>query len=92
MAGRLEEMQAFQESKQLDAMFKMAGMGGDAEEDDDDEPSRKKREPDQLQLDASSSHLTNHQASTPALRRKPRKLWTRSKIVVRPKTKELSDE
>lgn len=48
LAGRLEEMQKLKDSQQLDAMYKMAGMGGaEGEEDDDeddDEPSRKKRE------------------------------------------------
>jgi hypothetical protein len=43
LAGRLEEMQKLKDSMQLDAMYKMAGMGGD-EEEEDDEPSRKKRE------------------------------------------------
>ena len=34
-------MQKYKDSQQLDAMYKMAGMGGDEE---DDEPNRKKRE------------------------------------------------
>ena len=41
LASRLEEMQKFKDSQQLDMMFKMAGMGGD--EGDDDEPSSRKR-------------------------------------------------
>jgi len=41
LAGRLEEMQKYKDSAQLDAMYKMAGMGG--EEESDEEPSRKKR-------------------------------------------------
>ncbi len=34
-------MQKYKDSAQLDAMYKMAGMGGDNEEDDE-EPTRKK--------------------------------------------------
>lgn len=45
LAGRLEEMQKYKDSQQLEAMYRMAGMGG-AEEEDEDEPSRKKRECD----------------------------------------------
>jgi len=44
LASRLEEMQKFKDSQQLDVMYRMAGMGGDEEEDDEDEGrSRKKR-------------------------------------------------
>jgi RNA polymerase-associated protein RTF1 len=43
LAGRLEEMQKFKDSQQLDAMYKMARMGGD-EENEDEGQSRKKRE------------------------------------------------
>jgi RNA polymerase-associated protein RTF1 len=43
LAGRLEEMQNFKDSQQLDAMYKMAGMGGDDDEDDyDDEPKKRR--------------------------------------------------
>jgi RNA polymerase-associated protein RTF1 len=50
LAGRLEEMQKFKDSQQLDAMYKMAGMGGDdeEEEDDDDEPRKRRRSPNPL--------------------------------------------
>ncbi|ORY26243.1 hypothetical protein BCR39DRAFT_541580 [Naematelia encephala] len=41
LAARLEEMQKFGESQQLDAMYKMAGMG--AEASDDDGPRAKRR-------------------------------------------------
>ena len=41
LASRLEEMQKFKDSQQLDAMYKMAGMGRD---DDEDDHGRKKRE------------------------------------------------
>jgi len=44
LAGRLEEMQKFKDSMQLDMMYKMAGAGGDDDDDDDDDgPSRKRR-------------------------------------------------
>jgi len=44
LASRLEEMQKYKDSQQLDAMYKMAGMGGDKDDEDEDEgPSRKKR-------------------------------------------------
>lgn len=46
LAGRLEEMQKFKDSQQLDAMYKMAGMGGDEEEDDYDDEPKKRRESD----------------------------------------------
>ncbi|KAK4687631.1 RNA polymerase-associated protein RTF1, partial [Tremellales sp. Uapishka_1] len=42
LATRLEEMQKYKDSAQLDAMYKMAGMGA-GEEESDDEPTRKKR-------------------------------------------------
>ena len=41
LAARLEEVQRYKDAMQLDAMYKMAGMGGD-EEEDDDGPSRKR--------------------------------------------------
>jgi len=43
LASRLEEMQKFKDSQQLDAMYKMAGMGNEDEEDDDDDEPRKRR-------------------------------------------------
>jgi hypothetical protein len=45
LAGRLEEMQKFKDSQQLDAMYKMAGMGGEEEddEDEDDEPRKRRK-------------------------------------------------
>ena len=45
LASRLEEMQKFKDSQQLDAMYKMAGMGGGGEDEtaEDDGHSRKKR-------------------------------------------------
>jgi RNA polymerase-associated protein RTF1 len=46
LASRLEEMQKFKDSQQLDAMYKMAGMGNeDEDEDDDDEPRKRRRSP-----------------------------------------------
>jgi len=47
LAGRLEEMQKFKDSQQLDAMYKMAGMGGEEEddEDEDDEPRKRRKLP-----------------------------------------------
>lgn len=50
LATRLEELQKYKDSQQLDMMYKMAGMGGDdeeeEEEDDEDERSRKRSECD----------------------------------------------
>jgi hypothetical protein len=46
LAGRLEEMQKYKDSQQLDAMLGMAGMGepgDDDDEEDEDGRSRKKR-------------------------------------------------
>lgn len=45
LASRLEEMQKFKDSQQLDAMYKMAGMGNDEDEEDedDDEPRKRRR-------------------------------------------------
>lgn len=37
-------MQKFQDSQQLDAMYKMAGMGGEEDEDDYDDEPKKRRE------------------------------------------------
>jgi RNA polymerase-associated protein RTF1 len=44
LAGRQEEMQKYKDSQQLDAMYRMAGMGGEEEAESEEEPSRKKRE------------------------------------------------
>lgn len=37
-------MQKFKDSQQLDAMYKMAGMGGEEDEDDYDDEPKKRRE------------------------------------------------
>jgi hypothetical protein len=42
LAQRQEDMQKYKDSQQLDAMYRMAGMGGE-EEESEEEPSRKKR-------------------------------------------------
>ncbi|KAL7421173.1 RNA polymerase-associated protein rtf1 [Cryptotrichosporon argae] len=42
LANRQEEMQRFKDAAQLDAMYKMAGMG-EADDEDDEGPSRKRR-------------------------------------------------
>lgn len=36
-------MQKYKDSAQLDAMYKMAGMGGDDDDEEEEEPTRKKR-------------------------------------------------
>ena len=43
LASRLEEMQKYKDSQQLDAMYKMAGMADDDDEDDESGPSSRKR-------------------------------------------------
>lgn len=43
LAGRLEEMQKFKDSQALDAMYKMAGMGDEADEDEEDDEPKKRR-------------------------------------------------
>lgn len=43
LAGRLEEMQKYKDSQQLDAMFRGAGMAGEEDDESGDEPSRKRR-------------------------------------------------
>lgn len=63
LATRLEELQKYKDSQQLDMMYKMAGMGGDdeeeEEEDDEDERSRKRSECD-LRVALRESKRTNH--------------------------------
>ncbi|WVR09151.1 hypothetical protein IAU60_006213 [Kwoniella sp. DSM 27419] len=51
LASRLEEMQKFKDSQQLDAMFKQELGGGDS--DDDDGPSRKRRKHTSVTKEAS---------------------------------------
>ena len=43
LAGRLEEMQKFKDSQNLDAMYRMAGGGGDEDEDIEDEPRKRRK-------------------------------------------------
>lgn len=43
LAARQEEMQKYKDSQQLDAMYRLAGMGGDDDAESEEEPSRKKR-------------------------------------------------
>jgi hypothetical protein len=59
LAGRLEEMQKYKDSQQLDAMLGMAGMGQgeDDEDDDDDGRGRKKREQFRNEVRHSSSGM-----------------------------------
>jgi RNA polymerase-associated protein RTF1 len=42
LAGRLEEMQKFKDSQNLDAMYKMAGMGGEEDEEEEEDEPRKR--------------------------------------------------
>lgn len=69
LAARQEEMQKYKDSQQLDAMYRMAGMGGD--EESEEEPSRKKREliglyflredlPREIRVELSLTHLGKH--------------------------------
>ncbi|CAD6579230.1 MAG: hypothetical protein TREMPRED_002430 [Tremellales sp. Tagirdzhanova-0007] len=57
LASRLEEMQKFKDSQQLDAMYKMAGMGGGGEDEtaEDDGHSRKKRKHTSVTKEASKA-------------------------------------
>ncbi|GFZ47472.1 hypothetical protein JCM24511_05216 [Saitozyma sp. JCM 24511] len=54
LAARLEEMQKFKDSQQLEAMYKMAGMGRD-EDDDEEGPRAKKRKHTSVTKEASKA-------------------------------------
>jgi RNA polymerase-associated protein RTF1 len=50
LAGRLEEMQKFKDSHNLDQMFRTIGGGASDDDDEDDEPRKRRKLPCQCSV------------------------------------------